>query len=280
VICRSFKLETQSGLLKYTVYRPNHLSYRPPLVCVGGGPGLPSQYLSPLVHRVNDRSIVLYDHVGCGQSRARVPEKDSFCLENMISDLGKLVSSLACKEIHILGHSFGGILVYEYCLKAPAISVLSVTLASTPVSMKAVDKSCELLTQSIEERIGDEDMVSTLFFQEHECRLQPMPLQLQQSYESAGLSSSARRLSLFNDYVASQSIPVSIPAMIINGEHDFVTPEMSMNWTTMWSTCSISVLKGCSHFSMLEDENEFGKSVSAFIQSHDTPTRPLHFLKR
>jgi len=84
------------GTLHYTVYRPRMLSPiqlppassnnntsshkirrslnlpqpNPPLICIAGGPGMPCQYLTSLVHLIADRAIVIYDHIGVGQSKA------------------------------------------------------------------------------------------------------------------------------------------------------------------------------------------------------------------
>ena len=74
VLCDTHSLFIRGrGNLQYTVFRPRYVRMKPPLVCLAGGPYLPWQYLSTLVHLVNDRSLVFFDPIGCGQSK-RVEE--------------------------------------------------------------------------------------------------------------------------------------------------------------------------------------------------------------
>jgi len=57
-------------LQAYKIYRPMTMSSQQaaPIVVLHGGPGLPSNYLQPLVDVVPYRSIVFYDQLGCGKS--------------------------------------------------------------------------------------------------------------------------------------------------------------------------------------------------------------------
>jgi pimeloyl-ACP methyl ester carboxylesterase len=128
----------------------------PPLVCVAGGPsGLSSTYLSMLVHGIIDRAVILYDHMGSGQSlfndvqsqqqpspltrggegggrlrrRQRPVSLYHPRLEDAITDLRALLVHLfgsndnntnnmttTTKKFHLLGHSYGGIVAFE-CVK-------------------------------------------------------------------------------------------------------------------------------------------------------------------
>ena len=56
--------------LFHRIFRPMSLSSRQaaPIVVFHGGPGIPSDYLFPLVDMVPYRSIVFYDQLGCGRS--------------------------------------------------------------------------------------------------------------------------------------------------------------------------------------------------------------------
>src|ERR1043165_2092344 len=39
-----------------------------PILCLHGGPGVPSYYLKPLAALSSDRPVIFYDQLGCGHS--------------------------------------------------------------------------------------------------------------------------------------------------------------------------------------------------------------------
>jgi hypothetical protein len=118
--------------LSYCIFRPRQLydDNKPPLLCLHGGPSIPSNYLLPIVNVVTDRSVIFYDQWGCGKSsrprsRPKSKSKESesgeyyppFSIPIMVEHLRQLtVEHWKLKKFHLLGHSFGGILAYEYFL--------------------------------------------------------------------------------------------------------------------------------------------------------------------
>jgi pimeloyl-ACP methyl ester carboxylesterase len=130
VLCDSHRLNIPNrGKLHYTIFRPRQIGpqHKPPVVCVPGGPVLPSNYLQSIVYTVTDRSVILYDPIGCGQSvldtsvsssssvsSSTTSPCDMNMVQEQVSDLKYLLDHLPCSKFHLLGHSFGGILVYEY----------------------------------------------------------------------------------------------------------------------------------------------------------------------
>jgi len=395
-----------SAVLKYTVFRPRNMKYKPPLVCVAGGPFLPSTYLSPLVHLVTDRSVVLYDYSGSsssdgapsattkktsrvavvvaaagggGGSRSsssssatesgqQLQQEDSTSktavsrtdeastttcttatsssielVEDMVDDLEVLLEKLACGEgFHLLGHSFGGVLVYEYLRRARrrqtklrdstgsvsggtkddgdgASGCQSAILASTPSSIEECEAYCEeKLLKGIRDELEKEEscpfsqimdgegLAQSVFRRRHECRVEPLPLPLQQSFQMAGYSSSRSSAGLksVRDYKASSTEGATEttsdeqhddsddnkfpfpPVLILRGQHDFVTQESCENWSTILTSDSISgkgdeaavqmmTLAGCSHYGMVENESLYGGVLSSFVKQHDPPSKPF-----
>ncbi|MGK3747165.1 MAG: pimeloyl-ACP methyl ester carboxylesterase [Bacillariaceae sp.] len=128
-------------ILSYCIFRPRQLydNNKPPLLCIHGGPSIPSNYLLPIVNVVTDRSVIFYDQWGCGKSsrprprprprpksKSKSKESESeksgeyyppFSIPIMVEHLRQLiVEHWKLKKFHLLGHSFGGILAYEYFL--------------------------------------------------------------------------------------------------------------------------------------------------------------------
>lgn len=66
------KTQTHNFTLFHRTFRPMSLASRQaaPILVLHGGPGIPSDYLFPLVDVVPYRSMVFYDQLGCGRSDA------------------------------------------------------------------------------------------------------------------------------------------------------------------------------------------------------------------
>jgi pimeloyl-ACP methyl ester carboxylesterase len=108
-----------------------------PLVLLHGGPGIPGGAYDPLMAQLADRRpVVRYDQLGCGRSD-RPNDPSLWRIETFIDELATLRATLALDRIHLLGHSWGGMLALEYALTDPRPAgvqslVLSSTLCSTP----------------------------------------------------------------------------------------------------------------------------------------------------
>lgn len=192
VLCVSRTVEIAGrGTLHYTIYRPRlwqqlpttktttagplksktppaHLLKLmqpppPPLIGVAGGPGMPCHYLTPLVHTISDRAVLLYDPMESGQSiissSNHIEEQKSF-LENSVDDLTALIQHAFPEEklpgFHLYGHSLGGIVVFEYLkrqFKNGRNCCLSVILDSTPVSIAASHASSQELLAEVRRKL-------------------------------------------------------------------------------------------------------------------------------
>lgn len=89
-----------------------------PLVVVHGGPGFTGYVLRSLFELSDERRVVLYDQSGCGRARRSGGRKD-FTIEGFVEELEGLRQTLGYKKIHLLGHSFGGLIIGEYALRYP-----------------------------------------------------------------------------------------------------------------------------------------------------------------
>jgi proline iminopeptidase len=89
-----------------------------PLVVAHGGPGFASYYLEPLFDLGGIGPVVLYDQAGCGRAR-RSGGRKTFSIEGFVAELEALRNTLGVPQMHLLGHSFGGVIVGEYALANP-----------------------------------------------------------------------------------------------------------------------------------------------------------------
>jgi len=121
---------------------------------------MPCQYLTSLVHLIADRAIVVYDHIGVGQSKALNASvlQQTPILQGMVNDLKALIEHclpLNTKTFHLLGHSLGGIVAFEFLKQQikqqqqQQHTCLSVILANTPSSIAASHNMRKNLVEQI-----------------------------------------------------------------------------------------------------------------------------------
>ena len=112
----------------------NTLPGKFPVLMLHGGPGIPHDRLEPLKALAKTgRPVVFYDQLGCGNSDS--PDNPSlWSLELFLDELATVRRSLVLDQIHLFGHSWGGMLAMEYALLQPD-GILSLTLASSPANI-------------------------------------------------------------------------------------------------------------------------------------------------
>jgi pimeloyl-ACP methyl ester carboxylesterase len=103
---------------------------RAPLVLLHGGPGIPGISYTQLMRDLADqRPVVRYDQLGCGRSD-RPNDPSLWRVQTFLDELTALRDALALDDIHLLGHSWGGMLGIEYLLTRPH-GVRSLVLSSS-----------------------------------------------------------------------------------------------------------------------------------------------------
>ena len=159
-----------------------------PLLALHGGPGYPHDYLEPLAALADERPVVFYDQLGCGNSD-RPTDPRLWQTERFVDELATIRRELGLSRVHLFGHSWGSMLATDYALTRPA-GVVSLILASPPLSIPrwladAARYRAELpaevrATLDHHEAAGTTDSpeyeaATMVYYQRHVCRLDPWP---------------------------------------------------------------------------------------------------------
>jgi pimeloyl-ACP methyl ester carboxylesterase len=202
-------------------------------------------------------------------------------------------------QYHLLGHSFGGILAYEYLVQVQQSQngnnngngnngCQSLLLASAPTSAALIEQESKRLYQELQNNNnqnhnGDNDdddpaatrqVISEAFRQTHECRLAQTPLALIDALAQAG-PTSWRGIPAIADYQAIEKLQQHehvMPTLVMRGEYDFCTPACVEGWKDLIEgdpSPQERTLKNCSHYGMLEDEQQYGKVITEFLQEQE-----------
>jgi pimeloyl-ACP methyl ester carboxylesterase len=106
-----------------------------PVLLLHGGPGLGSDYLEPLETMAGQgRTIIRFDQLGCGRSD-RPRDLSLWTISSCVEQTESIRKALGLDSIHLLGHSWGGMVALEYLLAHPLV-VQSVCLCSSVVSVQ------------------------------------------------------------------------------------------------------------------------------------------------
>ncbi len=272
----------------YTLVRPMSLfsQQAAPIVVLHGGPSLPSNYCFPLAKHVPYRSILFYDQLGCGKSDE--PQNlEYYSIDQSVDDLETLLDRLSIRRFHLYGHSYGGILAYEYLKRRSErmangnnetkenCECLSVILSSAPTNIQQMEDDWDTMTKAL--------LFPQLFSSTHLCRTPIPPKPLQDAYANAGTVWSGT--TAIADYKArppkttekndgdefsNNSMPSTL---VLRGEYDVVTESCSKPWKEELLVRCRSVrertLAGCSHHGLLENGEMYGEIIDSYFGEYD-----------
>lgn len=126
------------------------------VVLLHGGPGAPEQYMEPVVPFVDNgrRRIVSYDQRGTGQSRCDSDNPADYGLDAHADDLRTVIDTVAAGPVHLLGHSWGGIVAMDYAARHGDRLASIIVVGSAPphhadlaISAKAMEERVATLQE-------------------------------------------------------------------------------------------------------------------------------------
>lgn len=266
--------------LSFSVYNSHLLpsSEKKPIIFIHGGPGIPSNYLKPLANHIKDRAVILYDQLGCGKS-SEPSDINAYSIKFAVDDLEKIISHIGIKKYHLCGHSFGGLIAFEYVKrvveKCPKNrECISFILSCTPFSVKGVETESIQVLEKLGDKLTSMDAMST-FHKNHVCRTEKMPCALQEAYSNRGRvwygTESIQDYSVNIPSISTISMP---PVLLIRGEYDFVSSSSAIDdWKRVFeangTSCHNKTLSSCSHYCMLEDTEAYYKAIEEFISKSE-----------
>jgi len=175
-----------------------------PLVVLHGGPGIPSNYLTPIADLAQWMPVIIYDQIGSGTS-SHFPETigdTSFWTEALFeAELKNLLKTLGIENnFSLYGHSWGGMLGARFAATQPK-GLKKLVLASSPATIPLWLKVANELRDKLpaqyrtaldkHEADGTTDAPEYLaavqyFYDLHVVRIVPNPADVQASFAGLG----------------------------------------------------------------------------------------------
>lgn len=261
-----------------------------PAIVLHGGPAAGHGYMLPYAHLARDRPTVLYDQGGCGRSDAPGP-RSRYTIGSYVAELEALRAHLGFERVHLIGHSWGGLLAPAYAARYPH-RVAGLVLAGSARRWSDFQRAAEhwlaqlgpaaVATARRAAATGrfDDPAYQALigrYYQLHLCRLDPWPTILTDAAAALGANPLYPYLNgptefQFTGAFASLDVTaalrtVRVPALVTCGEYDEGPPSVARDIAAHLGHARVQPFAGLSHMSHIEDPARVVGATARFLAS-------------
>ena len=108
------------------------------LIAIHGGPGMSSDYMASLEQLAGDKlAVVTYDQRGTGRSTSPSDDPANYSLPKYVEDLEAVRQAVGVEQVHLFGHSWGGVVAMRYATVYPQKVRSIVLMGSGAPSLQA-----------------------------------------------------------------------------------------------------------------------------------------------
>ena len=267
---------------------------KPPLLLLHGGPGSTHNSFELLddLSIKDKRPIIMYDQIGCGLS----PCDDENLLnpDIWVKELEEVIKFLKLGKVHIMGHSWGGMLLIIYMCDKKRDGILSITLSSTlsssslweSESRKLIDKMNEEDKRIIYKAIEDNDFKSDEFKEvldkyyylyvfdkpneeSPECLRRVKPKT--KSYSAWGPCEFMPQ-GILKDYEYTEKLKnINVPTLILSREKDESTPlQNEVLYNNISNYKEKYLFKNARHLTYYDSHDEYEDVLMKFLNKFDS----------
>lgn len=278
-------VEVPGGRVWYNVVGTGH---RTPLLVLHGGPGGSSYYLKPLAALGEDRPVIFYDQLGGGHSDKPM-DSTLWTMDRFVQEVTAVREALGLERVHILGHSFGTLILADY-MKTKPKGVRSIIFASpvldVPGYMQDVASLLKEFPDSIQKTIADAEANGTTnspayqgammaFYQKHLARklpwsadvdstisqLNPGPYVYMQGPSEFTITGT---LKSYNQTASLKDI--TVPTLFVSGQYDEAVPSRVEEFQKMTPGAKLEIVPNAAHMMMQDQPEAFLKIVRNWLR--------------
>jgi proline iminopeptidase len=241
-----------------------------PLLAVHGGPGLPHNYMSSLERLADEREVIFWDQLGCGNSE-RPSNLDLWTMERSVAEMDAVIQALGLNRFHIFGNSWGGMLAQQYVLDVTSSAVsltISNSIASIPQFAEMVARLKTELGPATQSAIDRHEAAGTTHSAEYQaairtwnetylCRQLPWPKELQEAYKGMGAE-------IFETMFGPSDFRI-----VLAGRFDECAPEHMWEMHQRIDGSRFELFESSAHMPFIEEPHRFDQVMRDFLQLHD-----------
>lgn len=259
-----------------------------PVVILHGGPGLDHSYFLPHLQELSsDFQLIFFDQRTSGRSSFQDVDSTEVSLSHFIEDIEELRLSLGLGKIHLLGHSFGGLLAMKYAINFPenlkSLLLINSTAAShsyfaqtnelmkTRMTKKdSLERAAILESESFKQ--GKAESYRKLFLLTFalnfydRSKIDSLRLYIPDDY----IARSVRLQHLFADMASYDFYEdlkhVKCPTLVLRGSDECLPMEATERIHRNLPFSKLVVLQECGHFPFVECKGKFFSEVRAFLR--------------
>jgi L-proline amide hydrolase len=257
-----------------------------PLLALHGGPGSTHNYFAPLERLADERPVVLYDQIGCGNSDR--PDDIDWNVGVFREEVDRVREQLGLERIHLLGTSWGGMLAQEHVLSG-ARGIVSLVLSSTLASIELWAEEqlrlrAELPADVIEvldrherdETYDDPEYEEAMevYFDRHFYR-GPKPREELELMAAGRATDVYRAMQGPNEWTTTGALQgwdirdrlgeIKVPTLVVRGRYDMCTEPIAAVLVEGIPNAREVVLEESSHTPVLEETDRYLEIVAEFL---------------
>src|SRR5271168_678208 len=263
-----------------------------PLLAVHGGPGLPHNYISSLERLADEREVIFWDQLGCGNSE-RPSDPALWTMERSVAEMHAVVKELGLNGFHIFGNSWGGMLAQQYALDVmprAASLTISNSIASIPQFSAMVTRLKADLDPATQSAIDHHEAAGTTHSPEYQaairtwnetylCRVRPWPAELEDAFRRMGTeifetmfgASDFNIVGTIRNWdVFDRLTEIALPTLVLAGRFDECVPEHMWDMHQRIAGSQFELFESSAHMPFIEEPDRFDQVMREFLRSHDT----------
>lgn len=263
-----------------------------PLLVIHGGPGLPHNYLSSLERLANEREVIFWDQLGCGNSE-RPSNTALWTMERSVAEMDSVIKALGLKHFHIFGNSWGGMLAQQYVLDTASEATsltISNSIASIPEFSNMVSRLKSELDTATQSAIDRHEAAGTTYSAEYQaairtwnqtylCRARPWPKELEHAFRNMGIEifetmfgpSDFHIVGTIRSWdVFDRLAEITLPTLILAGRFDECVPEHAWEMHQRIRGSRFELFEASAHMPFIEEPDRFDQTMRGFLRLHDS----------
>lgn len=277
-------------------YKASGTGIATPVILVHGGPGFSSYYLKSLEALGNDRPVIRYDQLGGGKS-SKITDTALFNIAHFVRELDSLRAALGYNKVHIVGHSWGTILAYEYYRAHPE-HVASLTFGSAVFDVPAYERRAKSLVVTLSDsaqkaiKVGEAakkydtpayQHAIEEFYGKYVYR-HPVAADLDSLFKTVneGIYNYMQGPSEFTitgtlkKYDVTKGLSaIKVPTLYTVGEFDEVGPDLVRGFAKATPGAKFALIPGSAHITTWDNPAEMLRVVREFLRASEPPPAPV-----
>ncbi|WP_374024376.1 proline iminopeptidase-family hydrolase [Mycobacterium sp. HNNTM2301] len=263
-----------------------------PLLVVHGGPGLPHTYLRSLDRLADEREVVYWDQLGCGNSE-RPSNRELWTMPRSVAEMDAVVKGLGLNRFHVFGNSWGAMMAQQYALdvsSGAASLTISNSIASIPQFSQMVARLKAELDPATQSAIDRHEAAGTTHTAEYQdairtwnetylCRVRPWPPELLDAFANMGTDifetmfgpSDFHIVGTIRDWDVFDRLPgITVPTLVLAGRFDECVPEHMWDMHQRIAGSRYELFESSAHMPFIEEPAKFDRVMRDFLRQHDS----------